>query len=221
MSPTRRMTVAVAAGLFLVTSPAGSRISPRRTGECNPTSITVKEISNFHKVDNDLYRGGHPSCAGLEKLEGLGVRTFIDLGGAEASLHHCKAGTANRIEFTRFKISLPDIVLLGVSDERLQGLFAFMQKAPKPIFISCSLGRDRTGLVTAIYRMRRGEMSFHEAKEEALRYGYRTRFIGLEKALDRFRDPQTLQRLPAPSRTEPPPESVCRAKPLATAKGEF
>ena len=183
--------------------------------ECNPDSITRKQIPNFHVVDNDLYRGGHPSCVGLARLESLGVRTFIDLGGAAGAFHHCKSARGRTgIRVYHVKLSLPDITLMGISDETLRTIFTLMQKSPKPIFLSCSLGRDRTGVVVALYRLKRGEMSFSEAQREAIYYGYRPHFIGLRRALDRYRDPAKLKFLPAPTQSEPPPESVCRARSL-------
>jgi protein tyrosine/serine phosphatase len=219
--PTRGLVIAVVFGCCTLASASWHSKHPH-PHDCNPSSITQKEIPNFHYVDNDLYRGGHPSCSGLLKLEALGIRTFIDLGGGAAgTLHHCNEAEDPGIQVIHSKISLPDVAVLGISDKRLRRLFALMQKGPKPIFVSCSLGRDRTGLIVALYRMRRGEMSFSEARDEAIYYGYRTRFIGLRKALDRYQDPQELKLLPAPTHTKPPPESVCRAKPLLTAADRF
>jgi protein tyrosine/serine phosphatase len=199
---------------------ADSRSESPHQYECNPDSITGEEIPNFHRVDNDLYRGGHPSCAGLAQLESLGVRTFIDLGGAGGAFRHCEsARNGAGIQVYHVKVSLADITLLGISDEKLRTIFALMRKSPKPVFVSCSLGRDRTGVITALYRLKRGEMSFAEAENEAVYYGYRRRFIGLHKALERYRDPQELKLLPSPAPTAPPPESVCRAKsPLTSAR---
>lgn len=220
-TPTRCLLAVVAFG-FCALASAGSWTSKHpHAHDCNPHSITQKEIPNFHYVDDDLYRGGHPSCSGLAKLESLGVHTFIDLGGAGGAFHQCKGVNVAGIEMIHFKISLADIVAFGVSDERLRTLFALMQKAPKPIFLSCSLGRDRTGVIVALYRMKRGEMSFGEAREEAIYYGYRPRFMGLRKALDRYRDPEELKVLPAPARTAPPPETVCRPKSLQMSARAF
>jgi protein tyrosine/serine phosphatase len=190
--------------------------------DCNPSSITQKEVPNFHYVDNDLYRGGHPSCAGLLKLEALGIRSIVDLGGGAAgSWHHCKSARRADLRVFQIKISVPDLALLGISDEKLRMIFAMMQGAPKPIFLSCSLGRDRTGLIVALYRMKRGEMSFQEAREEAIYYGYRPRFIGLREALERYQNLQELRLLPAPARNNPPPGTVCRAKALLTSARRF
>jgi len=192
--------------------PAALEAKCREPLDCNPTSITPREICNFHKVDNDLYRGGRPTCNGLAKLEALGIRTFIDLGGAGAAIHACKAeAMAHGIRFIRVKISLPKIILMGVSDAQLRELFATMQNASKPIFVSCSLGRDRTGMVVALYRIKRGEMSFNEARQEAVYYGYRPRFRGLRITLNRYEDPGEVEDLPAPSPIPAQPGTACRA----------
>ena len=205
--------IAFAVVSVLLTSCVISAAKCRHPRDCNPTTISDGDICDFHKLDNDLYRGGRPTCSGLSKLEALGIRTFIDLAGSEAALHGCgddarKAG----LRFVSFHISLLQIVLTGVSDERLRSLFALMQKAPKPIFLSCSLGRDRTGLIVALYRMKRREISFNKAEQEAVYYGYRPRFIGLRKTLERYKDPRELRLLPAPSLSAAPPESICLPK---------
>lgn len=176
-----------------------SEARSRKPNDCNPSSITAREIRNFHKVDDDLYRGGRPTCTGLAKLEALGIRTFVDLGGAEAAIHPCKAeAAAHGMCFMRFKMSLPKVILIGVSDAQLRKLFAAMKNAPKPMFISCSLGRDRTGMVVALYRVKRREMSFNEARQEAVQYGYRSRYRGLRTTLARYEKPGEIEQLPAP-----------------------
>ncbi len=198
--------------VLLLISPNASQAECHEPRNCNPTSITPKEICNFHKVDKDLYRGGAPTCLGLAKLESLGIRTFIDLGGAQARIHHCKSGAESLgIRFIRIKISVPRIYLTGVSDKQLRDLFSAMKTAPKPIFVSCSLGRDRTGMVVALYRMKRGEMSFEEARREALYYGYRPRYRGLRNALERYQDQRKLELLPVPSADPPSAATVCRS----------
>ncbi len=206
--------VAFAVVCVLLTPCVLSAAKCRHPRDCNPTTISDDEICDFHKVDNDLYRGRRPTCSGLSKLEALGIRTFIDLGGAEAALHGCeddarKAG----VHFASFHISLLQIVLTGVSDERLRSLFDLIQKAPKPIFVGCRLGRDRTGMIVALYRIKRQELPFGKAEEEAVYYGYRPRFIGLRKTLERYKDPRELRLLPVPSLSAAPPEGVCLPRP--------
>jgi len=196
--------------LFLLIPLSNLEAKCRSRHDCNPANISDSDICGFHKVDNDLYRGGRPTCNGLSKLQALGMRTFINLGGADGALHGCeddarKAG----VRFISFHISLAQTVLTGVSDDRLRRLFALMQEAPKPIFLSCYLGRDRTGMIVALYRVRRRELSLQEATKEAVYYGYRPHFIGLRKTLERYKDPRQLEFLPALSSSAAPLDSVC------------
>src|SRR5579862_4304461 len=44
-----------------------------------PADADAPGISNFHKVDDHVYRGGQPSSEGLVSLSKLGIKTVIDL----------------------------------------------------------------------------------------------------------------------------------------------
>lgn len=191
---------------------------PQRA-DCVPSFIAPRDIRGFHQVDRDLYRGGHPSCRGYAQLQALGIRTFIDLqGGLEKNFERCAAqtgGAPNRYRFVPFKINLLQTTLTGVPDQRLRSLFALMAKAPKPIFINCKFGEDRTGLVVALYRLKLGEMTYAEARREALYYGFETHLCGLNRTLKRYRNPRELMALPQPGVSAPPLSSVCRPQGFA------
>ncbi len=191
--------------------------------ECNPTTITDKDIRGFHQVDADLYRGGHPRCSGYEKLAGLGIRTIIDLQGTpEQKARDCSAkGHAGefRFQFISFKINLFRTTLIGVSDKQLDRLFSIIAQAPKPIFISCKFGEDRTGLVVALYRMKRGEMTYAEARQEALYYGFEPNNCGLNRTFKRFKDPRKLAALPSLMESSTP-ASVCLPNSAAPSSHE-
>jgi tyrosine-protein phosphatase SIW14 len=206
----------LASALLVNGAPLQARLirHPNRP-DCNPTEITPKDIRGFHRVDQDLYRGGHPSCSGYAKLQALGIRTIIDLqGGLERKIERCKvkgaADNNGQFRFIPFDIKLYQTAVTGVSEARVNSLFALIAQAPKPIFINCKFGEDRTGMVIAIYRMKRGEMNYQEARSEALYYGFEPRLCGLNKTLKRYRDPQKLAALPMPDPSPPPLSSVCR-----------
>jgi len=188
------------AAVVLIAVETASAARCRQSRECNATDVTEGEICNFHKVDEDLYRGGRTSCSGFAKLRGLGIRTFIDLGGADSALGDCDAYTSGLgSQFVRFHISPVQTALTGVSDEKLRKLFAFMQAAPKPMFVSCALGRDRTGLIVMLYRARLRELPLDQAEKEAIHYGLREGFLGLRRTLRLYKDPPRLAALPAPT----------------------
>lgn len=187
---------------------------------CNPTTITTKDIRNFHKVDDDLYRGAPPTCRGYARLSALRVRTiiFLEGGGADA-LKRCARRERLRLGYVPFDIPLFDTVIGGISDQNLARLFVTMQHAPKPIFITCKFGEDRTGLVVALYRMKRGEMSFQEAEQEAYYYGMsRHGLPGITMTLDRFKHPEQLRRLPAPTLSARRPKGVCKLRTTERAR---
>jgi hypothetical protein len=99
----------------------------------------------------------------------------------------------------------------GVSSEDLRELFAAIKRATKPIFVRCKLGDDRTGVVVALYRIKRREMSFDEAKREASYYDFHPYLLlGLRKTLDRYRNPREVRSLPAPNLSEAPPRGICQ-----------
>ena len=43
------------------------------------TETRYKELANFHKVSDKLYRGGQPAEGGIKKLAELGIKTIVNL----------------------------------------------------------------------------------------------------------------------------------------------
>jgi len=204
--PTRIIAILI---FFVVSFSVSSTLA----GDRNPTAMTGQEIPNFHQVDADLYRGGHPRCGGYGRLAALGIRTIVDLQGAtKGSLRDCEAHRRRRafpFRIILFRINSWQTAVTGVSSESLRKLFASMERAPKPIFVTCKLGDDRTGLVVALYRIKRRELSFDEARREALRYGFHPDLLlGLRTTLDRYKNPQEVSLLPPPSLSEVPRRGV-------------
>jgi len=193
--------------------------------DCNPTGITDKDIPNFRKVDQDLYRGARPTYRKdvYLKLAELGIRTIVNLETKEALKEEALVKQANQelsarhlpeIKFIHFPISpvLQD-KLTGVPDGGEYGihhLFEELQTAPKPIFLHCEHGKDRTGAIVVIYRMRRHELTFEQAYKEALHYRFnRSSDRGLLTTMRRYRDPQILASLPDPEPSGATGMGVC------------
>lgn len=174
--------------------------------DANPTPVVDADICNFHQVDADLYRGGRPRQSAYAKLVELGIRTIINLEEPEyaqrekATLDALNATLkpAQRIDLISFPIDQMEIAITGVSHDRLAELFQQMQAAQKPIFLHCYHGKDRTGAIVAIYRMRRREKPYDEAYEEARHYQFSRRDLGLRRTIDRYESAKKLQSLPRP-----------------------
>jgi protein tyrosine/serine phosphatase len=193
--------------------------------DCNPTRIADKDIANFHQVDADLYRGGRPAYGKdvYLKLAELGIRTIVNLETGEANKEEAEVKRVNQvlsdrhlpqIKFIHFPISpFPQVFLTGVSDKGEHGiphLFAELQQAPKPIFLHCERGKDRTGAIVALYRMRRHELPFDRAYQEALHYRFNESLDGgLIKTIRRYQDSKRLADLPDPDASAAPTVTVC------------
>jgi len=194
--------------------------------DCNPTRITDNDIRNFHQVDRDLYRGRRPACRKdvYLKLADLGIRTIVDLETGEASKEEAEVKQINQelsdrhlpqLTFIHFPISpILEVKLGGVpygGEHGIRHLFEELQQAPKPIFLHCNRGKDRTGAIVAIYRLRRHELSFKQAYEEALHYKFNIWDRGLVRTIERYRDPKKLAALPDPDVASATAVGVCVA----------
>jgi protein tyrosine/serine phosphatase len=125
-------------------------------------------VLNFGRIGQDVYRGAQPDTAAVANLQRLGVKSIIDLRKpsqvrkAEADEAH-----ASGITYT-------NVPLAGMSrptDAQVQTVLDLIESLPKPIFIHCQHGCDRTGTIIACYRMKRHGWTHENAWQEAVHYG--------------------------------------------------
>jgi len=193
--------------------------SSRFPHDCNPTAITDQDIENFHLVDADLYRGGRPDDReeAYRKLAELGVRTVVNLEttGVEterAQIKRLNQGRSEPIQFINFPINPAQVLVTGIQDKRIIDLFKRLQDAPKPVFVHCLQGKDRTGTVVLLYRLKRKELTFEVARKEALYYRFDEELNhGLNMTIERYQDPDAgrLTALPDPDPSAASPPGVC------------
>ena len=175
--------------------------------DSNPTKITDDDVCNFHLVDSRLYRGGRPRPSAYPKLIELGIRTIINLEEKELAKEeettieelNRTLAPEQRIDFVSFPIHTDEIERWGVSHKRMNELFQKMQASRGPIFVHCYHGKDRTGAVVAVYRLRLDQKSYKDAYEEAVHYLFSPRDHGLKDTIDRYKSPKHLQSLPRPA----------------------
>jgi uncharacterized protein (TIGR01244 family) len=128
-----------------------------------------KELPNFQKVSERLYRGGQPRSGGIKKLAELGVRTVINLRG-EDGLTRREKQEAEAAGLRYFGMPMAGWGRPG--DDQVARIMAIID-APEnwPVFIHCKRGSDRTGTVAAIYRITHDGWTGHQAVAEASRHG--------------------------------------------------
>jgi DSP-PTPase phosphatase fused to NAD+ Kinase len=183
--------------------------------DANPTAIRDADVCNFHQVDAQLYRGGRPQPSAFPKLAALGVHAILDLEESSSAAREREsleqynrlAKPQDRIALISFPITQSEIYWSGLSDDQVRRLFSLIEQAPKPLYIHCFYGKDRTGAVVALYRMATGEKSYQEAYQEALHYRYSQLDLGLSTVLRRYKNDKKINSLLAPPKSKQGAES--------------
>ena len=127
--------------------------------------IDLPGCPNLHKVSDDLYRGAQPTAEGMEQLRQLGVRTIINL----RSLH------SDRDEIGDLDLSYHHINMKawhGEDEDVVKFLNIMKEEENLPAFVHCQHGADRTGTMSAIYRIVFQGWSRKEALQEMVHGGF-------------------------------------------------
>jgi len=128
-----------------------------------------KNLPNFLKVNERLYRGGQPKEAGFSELKELGVATVIDLRDNDDNALREKA-LVEKAGMRFINIPLGNWHRPDTND--IDKILAEIRAAiNQPVFVHCKRGSDRTGTVIAVYRMTQDGWTGEQAADEAEKYG--------------------------------------------------
>ncbi len=145
-----------------------------------------QHLRNFHRVSDQLYRGAQPDRNGFLELQRLGIKTVVNL----------RLSSSDR-DLLRGTSLVPVDIPAEPWDLEEADVRAFLavvtDPARLPVFVHCSHGADRTGAMSAIYRV----VVQGWDKEEAIRemthggFGYHTLWDNLPATIRKL-DVQTL-----------------------------
>jgi protein tyrosine/serine phosphatase len=108
--------------------------------------ISLEGVPNLHRISPTLYRSEQPTALGMKNLEKLGIRTVINLRYFNDDEDEVK-GTSLRTERTK-------ILTWHIGDKHVVEVMSLLKNAQNgPFLIHCQHGADRTGLMTAMYRV--------------------------------------------------------------------
>jgi protein tyrosine phosphatase (PTP) superfamily phosphohydrolase (DUF442 family) len=133
-------------------------------------------LPNFHKVSDDLYRGAQPDREGFVELIGMGVKTVINLRWLHTDRIYLY-GLLKDVNYRHIfcKAWHPEV-------EDVKSFLRILDEGPRPVFVHCQHGADRTGVMCAAYRIKvqgwevdravkemvEGPFGFHEIWEDIL-----------------------------------------------------
>jgi protein tyrosine/serine phosphatase len=148
------------------------------------TEVRYAELPNFHLVNSQLYRGAQPKTGGLQRLKTIGIKTIVNLRGAD---EHTQAEEreARTLGLRYYNVALPEFSRpKGKDVERVLDLINATEN--QPVFVHCRRGADRTGTVIASYRITHDGWTATEAKKEAEKYGLSWTQRGMKHYIDEF-----------------------------------
>lgn len=128
-----------------------------------------KDLPNFYRVSDGLYRGGQPTEAGLKQLVQLRIKTVVNLRDDDERARVEEAATV-AAGLRYFNLPLSNFHQPN-NQEVAQILSIINAPENQPVFVHCKRGSDRTGTVVAIYRIERDGWTGEQAKQEAEHFG--------------------------------------------------
>jgi tyrosine-protein phosphatase SIW14 len=142
-------------------------------------SFAQAVIPNAHLLSEQILRGGRPEMSDLEELKAQGYKTIINLENDELVVAEEKAYA----ESLGFKyISNPMNPTKRPVDQEIDRLLFEMQNSENyPIFLHCQHGRDRTGLLSGLYRVFADKWQPDVAYQEMIDFGFRPIFSSMKK----------------------------------------
>lgn len=127
------------------------------------TPVHAEHLKNFYKLDDKVYRSAQPGKKGFKELTTLGIRNVLSF----RDYHSDDEGKDFGLNLYRIKMEAGDITA-----EKVVEALRVIRNAQGPILIHCWHGSDRTGLVSAMYRIVFQGWSRENALEELMNGGY-------------------------------------------------
>jgi protein tyrosine/serine phosphatase len=125
--------------------------------------ISVAGVPNLHQVGRTFYRSAQPDAQGFKALATqYGVRTVVSLRAFNSDERLTRSLD---LRLARFKIHT-----WHIEREDVVGALRKLRSASKegPVLLHCQHGADRTGLITALYRILYDGWSKQAATDEML-----------------------------------------------------
>jgi protein tyrosine/serine phosphatase len=145
-------------------SPIPSPHAQRPLTWAQPMSDT--RVDNLHRITPSLYRSAQISASDVPALRALGIRKIVSFRAFHSDERVLEG---SGIALQRIRINTWDIR----DDDMIAALKALHDvDRDGPVLIHCQHGADRTGLVSALYRVVYQGWSKAQAEDELLHGGY-------------------------------------------------
>ncbi|HNW44629.1 MAG TPA: dual specificity protein phosphatase family protein [Elusimicrobiales bacterium] len=125
--------------------------------------VPSRHLKNFYKLDEKVCRSAQPDEKGFRELEEFGVKNILNL----RDYHTDKPAKGSGLKLHRVAMDAGKINITQVVEA-----LRLIKNSEGPVLIHCWHGSDRTGAVSAMYRIVFQGWSKEAAIEELTRGGY-------------------------------------------------
>ena len=161
--------------------------------------VEVPGVPNFGEVSPVFFRGAQPTAEGFGALRERGVRTIVSLRAA-----HGDEGRMAGLGLLHYR--LPTRQWRPETEDVAKAMKVILAPEYQPVFVHCQAGKDRTGLVVAVYRILVDGWSVDDAIAERRALGANGIWEENESYLKRLRSPAFQRFLRAKIVLAPMPE---------------
>ncbi|MFZ6641280.1 dual specificity protein phosphatase family protein [Undibacterium sp. TC4M20W] len=156
-----RLATLSCSGMLLISTVAGAQ-----TVRPEDWATPVAETQNLYRVNQDFYRSAQLGSKDVALLQSLGIKTVVSL----RSFH----SDTSIFKDSNIKLQRIGINTWSINDTNVISALRAIKAAENdgPVLLHCMHGADRTGLVTAMYRILYQAWSKEKALEELMKGGY-------------------------------------------------
>ena len=145
--------------IFMVVLIIGCAKAPTRIELSCAFPLDQKIANSCVVSEQTLWRGAHPGPAAAAALVDLGVKTVVSLELFQDDRTAFEAAVINsrdvrEIQYFQIRDWEPLVFLAPAKvDDHIARFLAIARTQPKPLFVHCRSGQNRTGIMVAAYRI--------------------------------------------------------------------
>ena len=121
---------------------------------------------NLYQIDELLYRSQQPTAENLAHIKALNIQTVINFRQYHSDKTLLSGTQINELRIPMYTANIDDAEVIAALNAMMQA------RQQGPVLIHCQHGADRTGLMSAMYRIIYQGWSKEAAIEELMQGGY-------------------------------------------------
>ena len=128
------------------------------------TPLKSANLTNFFQIDAKVYRSAQPDAKGFQELQKRGIRNVLSFRD-----QHSDSNGARGTSLKLFRIQMESG---EIRTSQVVEALRIIKNADGPVLVHCWHGADRTGLISAMYRIVFQGWTKQDAVDELMHGGF-------------------------------------------------